>query len=389
MRLCFFSQSLYTLGGLQKAVTEIINSIVGHDVDVTVVMSKSGKDAPCFSLDERVNVVEIGEVFSLRFSPLYKVLNVVNRRTAILDNAIGTAISERYYLRRNEREKLIRWINGEQFDVVIGVGDKFSMVIAMIADEIQARTMGWMHSTFTGYYEKRGQNLYGLKNLNQKLLGKLDMLCVLTQRDKERFDREMHTNAVVLYDPIFRADTGSRPKEADLLFVGRISRHVKGIDYLLKIMAKVVIEKPDCKLVIVGNGPDEKYLQRTAERLGLADHIQFVGFQRDVEAYYEKARILVSTSRWEGFGMSIAEAMMHGVPCVAFENDGPCEIIHDGVDGVLIRKYETDAFAEAIASLLANKEQYQKMAESAQKRAMDFELPQISAQFVTLLQTME
>lgn len=381
---------MYTLGGVQKAVTEIINDMVNRDFDIMVLMPETDKQEKCFFLDDRIKVVDSNEVFSIRFGKIYKAFNVLNRRTAILDNPIGTLYSAKCFVKKNELDKLTAWINQKEFDAVVGVADKYALIVSLISKRIIAKTYGWMHSTFQGYYETRGQNLYGLKLLNKWNLKNLDAVLVLTHSDQMRFKEEMGVKCIVLYDPVVHVEKSIEAiKKYDFIFVGRMNRVVKGLDYLLEIMYKLAQNKPNFKLVVVGNGKDEKYFKNAVHKFRLDDQIEFVGFKYNVTDYYKQSKILLSTSRWEGFGMSIVEAMACGVPCVAFENDGPCEIISDGINGYLISKYETQQFADTLVDCLADQAKYEEMSTKAFKRSEDFSLDTIVAQFIGVLEGTE
>ena len=112
----------------------------------------------------------------------------------------------------------------------------------------------------------------------------------------------------------------------------------------------------------------------------LGECVTFTGFQEDVTPYYGQAAVLLSTSRWEGFGMTIVEAMSVGVPCVSFDNDGACEIIHNATDGILIPKYEVNKFAQAVKELLKDDTAWKQLSIAAMERAKDFEVSAIARQ---------
>ena len=103
--------------------------------------------------------------------------------------------------------------------------------------------------------------------------------------------------------------------------------------------------------------------------------------------YYRQSKVLLSTSRWEGFGLTLVEAMVYGLPCVACENNGPCEIIEDGVTGYLVPKYDLQKYAELLVSCIRDQERYQTLSVNAFERAKDFELSSIVEQFMTVLES--
>lgn len=383
MNICILVDSLYTLGGVQKTVTEICNRLVKQsDINITIIMGMAGEDKPCFEIDEAIDVIDINDVFNFGFSNAYRLLNAVNKRIRILDNDFGTVISEREYLPKIERKKLIDWINARNFDVVIGVAAIYSLVVALIADEIKSKTVGWMHSTYNGYYQTRGMNLFGLEKLNKKKLCKLDKIFVLTSKDKETFKRCMDVKCEVLYNPIMPIkDDKQIEKKYDAIFVGRMNRYVKGLDYLEEIILNVKKNVREFSMVIVGDGKDIKFVDAFIRKNNWEDSVICVGFKKNVDTYYRQAKLLVSTSRWEGFGLSITEAMALGIPAVSFENDGPTEIINNGINGLIIPKYDVELFSKKIVECLHKEKLRNSLSINAIERSKAFELETICKQF--------
>ena len=288
---------------------------------------------------------------------------------------------ERMLFSKASIERLAEFVNTEKFDWVIGAAFNYSLLAAMIADRVDCRTAGWMHSTFQGYYEVKGTAYYGLKCLNRKYLPRLNCCFVLNQNDKKAFDQNYGMNTVVLHNPVrAKGAQQGKHKQGEILFVGRLNKQVKGLDYLAEIMKQLKRESVKFHLTVVGSGLDEKWLKQEIQANGLSAYVTFTGFQEDVTPYYEQASALLSTSRWEGFGMTIVEAMCAGVPCVSFDNDGACEIIRNGEDGVLIPKYDVNAFAQAVKKLLGDDDEWNKMSCAAMARAKDFEVSAIAKQ---------
>lgn len=105
-------------------------------------------------------------------------------------------------------------------------------------------------------------------------------------------------------------------KEKTVLFVGRLDNRSKNVQSLISIWGAVSREFPDWILQIVGEGPNAESLKKQAEDL---ENIEFYGYQ-DPTQYYEKASILCMTSIFEGFPMTLTEAMQHGCVPIAFNS---------------------------------------------------------------------
>ena len=171
---------------------------------------------------------------------------------------------------------------------------------------------------------------------------------------------QMKINAGYIYNPLsFSSQQKSALTDKILLFVGRLERKQKGIDMLLDIAEELFHHRGygDWKLRIIGNGSGYKDTEEDIRRHGLEDQVELLGEREEVIPFYREASVFVSTSRWEGFGLVITEAMECGLPVVSFRTDGPSEIIRDGQDGILIDNYRKGQFADALERLMTDGEQ--------------------------------
>lgn len=98
-----------------------------------------------------------------------------------------------------------------------------------------------------------------------------------------------------------------------IMFVGRLVK-VKGVDILIRAFA--LINHPDAALVIVGDGPERKSLERIVSELGVSDRVIFTGWRDDAPKLVSVADVFVLPSLSEGLPQSLLEALAHGVPCI-------------------------------------------------------------------------
>lgn len=139
-----------------------------------------------------------------------------------------------------------------------------------------------------------------------------------------------------------------------VLGVGRLS-HEKGFDQLIKAFAKANI--PNWQLWIVGDGYDRQELEQLSQDLGIDKNVTFWGMQKNISYFYEKAGIFVLPSRHEGFPNALCEAMVAGMPVVAYDCDaGPSELIANNCNGILIKPGQIALLANAIKHLADNKD---------------------------------
>lgn len=116
----------------------------------------------------------------------------------------------------------------------------------------------------------------------------------------------------------FSPEANEPEQTGTILFVGGLTR-IKGLDFLIEAMPRVVQRHPHARLVIVGDGPDRQYFQRVAIRTGCRSSVDFLGFiPRDkIQAQYAKCSIFCLPSLAESFSLAILEAMSCAKPIVA------------------------------------------------------------------------
>lgn len=162
-----------------------------------------------------------------------------------------------------------------------------------------------------------------------------------------------------------------------LIAVGRLTTQ-KGFDVLLNAIYEIR-EREDFHLWLLGQGPDETLLKDMASKLKIEDRVSFLGFQPNPYPYFEKADIFVLSSRWEGFGNVITEAMSTGCAIVATDcNYGPSEIITHNQNGILVAVEDAQALATAIVNLIEDPTKQNELAENGYIRSDDFSPSKIS-----------
>lgn len=129
--------------------------------------------------------------------------------------------------------------------------------------------------------------------------------------------------------------TTTFPRLEEIICVARLYHQRKGQDLLIKALGELKKEGVQCHCRIVGEGSSREYLENMVSEYGLRDSIEFLGNRHDVPELLGKAGIFVLPSRYEGFGISIIEAMATGIPVIASNIHGPKEIITHGENGLL------------------------------------------------------
>ena len=151
-------------------------------------------------------------------------------------------------------------------------------------------------------------------------------------------------NKAIIYNPsIFKPSFGGQ-KEKLIIFVGRLEP-VKGCDIFLRALALLKLD--DFKLLVLGAGSQKKSLQSLSAGLGLKN-LEFLGALNDIQNYYKKAKIIVSSSRFEGLGNALIESAFFDCIRVATPTAGALELLEDGKNGFISSDFSEQALAKAI-----------------------------------------
>lgn len=156
---------------------------------------------------------------------------------------------------------------------------------------------------------------------------------------------------------------------ADPLVVGIGRLHAqKGFDLLLHAFARIASAVPQARLHIAGVGAEAGSLAGLASKLGIADRLTWLGFRSDIPAVMASARVVAFPSRYEGFGLVLAEAGAASRPVVAFDLPTTREIVEDGVTGRIVPFGDVDAFAQALADVLCDPALASRQGQAARAR---------------------
>jgi len=177
-----------------------------------------------------------------------------------------------------------------------------------------------------------------------------------------------------------------KPEHKLVVAVGRLDQQ-KGFDLLLSAFKPLAERYPEWDLVILGEGPKRRALERQREQLGLTERVHMPGRVGNLPDWYMRAELFVMSSRFEGFPNALAEAMAYGLPAVSFDCDaGPRDIIRDGVDGHLVAPESgAPGLTQAIETLMTDDAIRKKMAEAAKAVRERFSMKSIGAAWDAVL----
>lgn len=215
-----------------------------------------------------------------------------------------------------------------------------------------------------------------------KQLIRLDKFVILTEEDARNWDTL--SNKMVIPNPLTKyPNVHSNQNSKMVVSVGRYDP-VKGFDMLIDAWSVVSKTHPDWRLKIVGPGDKAPY-QEQVKRLGLEQSISCRGASDQIYDEMAEASLYALSSRSEGFGLVLVEAMAVGLPCVAFScSPGPRNIVSDHQDGILVEKNNVPKLAEAICFLIEHDKERQEYAVQAKINSERYRVENIMKKWIAL-----
>jgi phosphatidylinositol alpha-1,6-mannosyltransferase len=155
-----------------------------------------------------------------------------------------------------------------------------------------------------------------------------------------------------------------------VLIVSRLGERYKGHRELISCWPQVAAAVPGAVLRIVGTGPHGDDLRRLAAQSPVADHIVFEGFvpDADLDRLYGAATVFAMPSRGEGFGLVYIEAMRHGLPVIASDEDASPEIVSHGQTGYTVHRGRPNELPDALIHLLRDPAEAARLGEAGRRR---------------------
>lgn len=177
-----------------------------------------------------------------------------------------------------------------------------------------------------------------------------------------------------------------------IILVGRVEQQ-KNIPAALQALKLIKEKFPAIKLHIYGyilEFETNRKVHALVDELGLQDNVVFENYTLTKDKIYQDAQLLIMTSRNEGWGMALNEAMAYGVPMVSFDIDyGPAEVITDGVDGYVVPQNDYEALAERSIELLGDDAKRAEFGKAGQENIQRFNLEPMAERWRALLQQIE
>ena len=381
-RICFLMDSIFSFGGVQR-VTAVIAKELAKDYDVTVVTfdKPEQKNTTLYEL-KKADIVY--RFFNYPATPKWK--NYCCKAYSYLyrkhlpQTRITSDIYSHSSFPSQKRNALIKELVASNYDVIVGVHAPLAVRLASCRKKLKGiKLIGWIHNSYEALFGEK--SLYIGSELRKHFefqLEKLDATVVLCQYDAQQY----HFPTKVIYNPLTltpgEKSTGTSKK---FLAVGRFSRLHKGFDLLIEGFRIFSDKNKEWTLDIVGEGVEEPMYRELIKDYKLEDRIHIHPFTNYIQEYYSEAQVYILSSRWEGFGLVLVEAMAHGLPVISSDLPTSQEIMGDF--GMYFSIGDVKGMARQMEE--ATKMEWQERSEQALQIAARFNLETIINQWKQLI----
>lgn len=333
-----------SIGGVEKVIVNTLNGLDYSRFHVTLlIMYKTEK--------EKINLKKIPDKVKI----CYLFNNPVN---GLLKKII-------FYLFMFFPHILInKFLVKEKYDIVVTTKDIFAYPISVN----KSHKVMWVHGGLEYLEEEKSTLLNSLKrNYKKYTYSKFNRIILLTDTVKERFCNiyGLEENCIVVQNPINHYEIANLSNDSvndfkfndtlNIVCSCRLSVE-KGVHRLINSCSQLLKEGYDFHLLIIGDGPEKAKLRElTLKDELLNSKVTFLGFKENPYKYLRNCHLYVSPSLTEGFPLSIAEAIILGLPILSTDCNGPSEMLDRGSYGLIVENNEI-GLTNGLRKILSNPE---------------------------------
>ena len=334
---------------------------------------------------ERV-ITELGNYFSNNEDLQVVIIQYANSK--IFYSISAKIIHEIIPYNKKEYSKIVFTIKAISFlrntikkyqpDTILSFGEKWNSFVLFsliglrpkifVSDRSQPdKDWGFFHNLLRKILYKRATGIIAQTSIAKKIIFKITN----------------HKNIVVIGNPVRNYPATTSQRENYVLTVSRLIKS-KNIDHIIDIFN--CTETKGWKLLIIGDGPENLFLKKYCNEIGLEKRVKFLGMVKNVEKYFQKSKIFLFASVSEGFPNALAEAMSFSLPCVAYDCvAGPSDLIENGVNGYLVSMNNKSEYFDKFKLLLSDEKLRIRVGKSAKKKISNFDRESIAKKYLKFM----
>ncbi|HBM9790168.1 TPA: glycosyltransferase family 4 protein [Escherichia albertii] len=361
--LVFVVADITATGGIERVITHLASHFLSYGYNVEILSVHQSNKEIAYNLDPAVKVTFVDD----NIKPIGRPGSIYKLWSHIIS-------SFKLNVELFKRRKSIVVLNS--FPVSL---------ISFLCGVINKRCVVVEHV----YY-----NYYGrlIKKIRKVLYKKFSKIIVLTERDKRTYEME-GVSVITIPNPlcsVSKRKPNTNILNKKIIAVGRLE-YQKGFDILIKVFYDIPAAiRKDWVLDIYGDGSELENLQLLIKKYSLQNNIFLKGNAKNITQLYYLYDFFVFSSRFEGFGMVLLEAMNAGLPCISFDcPTGPSEILNNGEYGLLCPNGDMEALRTAMISLMRDEVKREELSTKSVTRSNDYSISVIGQQWNDLFIKLE
>ena len=354
MKICFLLGGFYS-GGIGRVVSILANELCKNEKnEVHAVTLRPAAKKEIYKLDDRI------------------------LRSYLVDDNRPVK-----YVFFSALKRYRQYLKINKIDISIACGNIFYL-LALLSKDKSTKVICWEHSNVYTTSDNQGQTLFRL--IASKFA---DEVVTLTDSDKEGYEKKFKAKRVKrIYNPIdpqLDSEVAYDVNSKKILSVGRLC-YQKHFEVIPDIALELNKYQNDWVWEIYGSGDAKENIEKEIAAYNLEDKVKLKGQVGDLYKRYKQYSMIVMTSRYEGFPMTLLEGAANGLPMISYDiHTGPDEIIDDGENGFLLKEGDIKGMAKQISYLLQNQKARTEFSKKSFETAMRFNVKNIVDEWLLLL----
>ena len=334
-KILFCINSLETKGGgAEKILSIVVNYLANKNFDIKLITFDSSKNKFFYDFSKKIDIYTLGH---LNF------------------------FKNPYLLHLNRIVILMVYLFKIKPKVSFGFMHSIYVNLAFASIFSKSKIVACEHILPRHFFDKKME--FFLIKLASIFI---DRITVVSEQVKNTFKGFLKKKIIVINNIVNTAEYKNKSKckrQKIILSVGRFVRQ-KNFIILVNAFHKFQEKNKDWKLIIIGDGLEKQKTLSLIKYLKIEKNAKIINFTKKLSGYYKKSSIYVCTSIYESFGLTVAEALVHRLPCVAFKKcSGVNKIITNNKNGLLISGNfdDYDYLSKALDKLVNDKKKLEKM----------------------------
>jgi len=373
MKLLYIIKSIAALAGTERIITDKMNYLAAHGHSIALVTYEQGAHPISFTLHPNIIHQDIDcRFFTLSRIPIYKRFIEIIRMQKRFKHRLHDTIRQHnpdIIITTTYSINLLRSISCLPTPCIVESHINKQSLLRHL-DFPKTSPIHWIMA------------IIDRRRINS--VKKATRLITLTKADSKAWEHDVKSVTIPNFVTEIPPINERRTETKRIISVGRLDWQ-KGFDNLVKAWSLIASKHPDWSLHIFGDGPLRDFLMQLSKEHGVNMSVRFHASVKDIYSEYLSSDFYVMSSKHEGFGLVLIEAMACQLPCVSFDCPvGPSEIIDNNKDGLLVNNGDWEQLAEKMEWMISHPKERLAMGELARRNVIRYQKENIMLQWLHL-----